>query len=155
MFSARICMILCAAFCYGAFTSSFVLAQGSSSVASESEQSLPRIKSNGKGLYYPDKAKRLSAEGRSLLAFNIDGRGRPKQITVESTDGSKLLTDYAVELLKNMVFDSPVAAATSSLENRPYRLSFVFELTPCGRLQHYGVSKDARISMCGSSIPAP
>jgi outer membrane biosynthesis protein TonB len=149
----RNCAILCLVLAGGASTLPFLLAEETPAAASQSQPSLPRIKSQRKRSYYPDKAKRLMAEGRTLLAFNIDKRGRPAQVAIEDTDGSKLLTDYAVEILNSMVFDLSAAPASLELENQRYRLSFVFELTPCGRLQHFEVPMDARMSMCGSSIP--
>ena len=149
----RYCVILCLVLASGASTLPLLLAQETPAAASQSQPPLPRIKSQRKGSYYPDKAKRLKAEGRTLLAFNIDKHGRPAQVAIENSDGSKLLTDYAVEILNSMVFDLPVAPASLELENQRYRLSFVFELTPCGRLQHFEVPLDARMSMCGSSIP--
>jgi TonB family protein len=149
----RNCAILCLVLAGGVSTLPLLLAEETPAAASQSQPPLPRIKSQLKGSYYPDKAKRLRAEGRTLLAFNIDTRGRAAQIAIENTDGSKLLTDYAVEILNSTVFDLSVAPASPELENQRYRLSFVFELTPCGRLQHFEVPKDAKISLCGSSIP--
>ena len=149
------CAILSLVLAFEGSAPPLLAAEDTPNVASQSQPPLPKIKSRRKGNYYPDVAKRLGAEGRALLAFNIDGRGRPVLVAIESTDGSKLLTDYAVEILNSMVFDTIVTPASAGLANQRFRFSFVFELTPCGRLQHFEVPEDARMSMCGSSIPAP
>jgi TonB family protein len=147
------CAMLCLVLATFGTTSPLLSAEDTPFVASASQPPLPKIKSLRRSIYYPDRAKRLRAEGRTLLAFNIDSRGRPVQISIESTDGSKLLTDSAVEILSGTVFNSAEVPAPPGLGSQRYRLSVVFELTPCGRLQHFEVPKDARVSVCGSSIP--
>jgi TonB family protein len=122
--------------------------------AAESQSSpvLPKIKSPGKGIYYPDQAKRLEAQGRILLGFGINDRGRATRISIESAEASKLLSDSAVAILKELVFERPAAPASAALGSEQYRMSIVFELEPCGGLQHFDVPKDARISVCGSRL---
>ena len=102
--------------------------------------------------YYPDKAKLIGAEGRALLAFNISRAGRATHISVENSDGSKLLADFAVTILKGDVFDLSETAESAYSPNTRYRISFVFELAPCGRLQHYDVPKKAQTSVCASRL---
>jgi outer membrane biosynthesis protein TonB len=57
------------------------LAQEEPSAVSQSPPVLPKVKSFGKGIYYPDQAKRLEAQGRILLGFQINDRGRATRIT--------------------------------------------------------------------------
>jgi TonB family protein len=116
---------------------------------SQSPPVMPKVTSHGKGNYYPDQAKRRNAQGRFLLGFTIDDRGRAAQINIEQTEGNKLLSDSAVALLKDMVFERPIAPDPAAVSQR-YRLSVVFEMAPCGRLQHFDVPKDAQMSVCGS-----
>src|ERR1700732_974087 len=111
---------------------------------------MPKVKSLGRGIYYPDQAKRLEAQGRILLGFQINDRGRATRISVESAEASKILSDSAVAILKEMAFEQPAAPASAVVGSEQYRLSVVFELEPCGGLQHFDVPKDARISVCGS-----
>jgi TonB family protein len=113
---------------------------------------LPKLKSLGKGIYYPDQAKRLEAQGRILLGFEINDRGRATQISIASAEASKLLSDSAVTILKELVFELPAAPASAVVGSLQYRMSIVFELEPCGGLEHFDVPKDARISVCGSRL---
>jgi len=115
---------------------------------------LPKIRSKGT-IYYPDKAKRLNAQGRFLLAFRINDHGRAAEIKIESAEGSEILSDSAVTIVKNLVFERPAAQASAVLGSQQYRMSVVFELEPCGGLSHFDVPKDARISVCGSRLPGP
>jgi TonB family protein len=112
--------------------------------AFESQAPLPRILARGV-VHYPEAAKRSRSQGRILLSFAIDA-GRAAQVVVETAEGGKILADAAVSLLKAMEFEQPTA-------NSPqYRLSVVFELSPCGKIKHFDVPEDARVSVCGSPI---
>ena len=70
----------------------------------------------------------------------------------ESAEANKLLSDSAVAILKEFVFERPAAPASTVVGSMQYRMSVVFELEPCGGLQHFDVPKDARISVCGSRL---
>jgi TonB family protein len=149
----KVCVLVCLGFAaplymsYGAF--------GDDAPAAESQSSvLPKIKSKGT-IYYPDKAKRLNAQGRFLLAFRINDHGRAAEIKIESAEGSEILSDSAVTIVKNLVFELPAAPASAVLGSEQFRMSVVFELEPCGGLKHFDVPKDARISVCGSRLRAP
>jgi TonB family protein len=148
----KVCVLVCLGFAaplcmsYGAL--------GDDAPAAESQSVLPKIKSMGT-IYYPDKAKRLNAQGRFLLAFRINDHGRAAEIKIESAEGSEILSDSAVTIVKNLVFERPAAPASAVLGSEKHRMSVVFELEPCGRLQHFDVPKDARISVCGSRLRAP
>jgi TonB family protein len=143
------CAILCLAILISLCMSYRTLADEVPAAESQSLPVLPKLKSLGKGIYYPDQAKRLEVQGRILLGFRINDRGRAKQISIESAEASKLLSDSAVAILKELVFEQPAPAASGSEQ---YRMSVVFELEPCGGLQHFDVPKDARISVCGSRL---
>jgi hypothetical protein len=53
---------------------------------------------------------------------------------------------------KGYLFDLPAAPVSATVGSEQYRMSVVFELEPCGRLEHFEVPKDARISVCGSRL---
>ena len=46
---------------------------------------LPKMKSS-KGLYYPDAAKRVGAEGKVIIGFDIAANGRATDISLISSD---------------------------------------------------------------------
>jgi TonB family protein len=148
----RACAILCLALLGSLCMSYRALAQEEPSAVSQSPPVMPKVTSHGKGIYYPDQAKRLEAQGRILLGFQINDRGRATRISIESAEASKLLSDSAVTILKEMVFERPAAPASAVVGSEQYRMSVVFELEPCGGLQHFDVPKDARISVCGSRL---
>jgi TonB family protein len=148
----RACAILCLALLGSLCMSLQVLAQEEPSAVSQSLPVMPKVKSPGKGIYYPERAKLLKAQGRILLGFQINDRGRAAEIKIESAEASKLLSDSAVAILQEMVFEQPAAPASAALGSQQYRMSIVFELEPCGGLQHFDVPKDARISVCGSRL---
>ena len=122
------------------------VAEETSAAEPQSQPALPKMKMRG-GIYYPDQAKRTRSQGRFLLEFAIDDRGKAAQINLERAEGDKILSDSAVALLKGAVFERPTAATSQR-----FRMSVVFELRPCGRLHHFDVPKDAQISVCGSPI---
>jgi TonB family protein len=148
----RACAIVCLALLGSLCMSYRTLAQEEPAAVSQSPPVMPKVKSLGKGIYYPDQAKRLEAQGRILLGFKINDRGRTTGISIESAEASKILSDSAVAILKELVFELPAAPASAVSGSQQYRMSFVFELTPCGHLQHFDVPEDARISVCGSRL---
>jgi TonB family protein len=148
----RTCAILCLALLGPTYMSCRALADEAPAAESQLPPVLPKVKSRGT-IYYPDQAKRLNAQGRILLGFNIDDRGRAAEIKIESAEGIKILSDSAVTILKSLVFELPAAPVSAALGSEQYRMSVVFELAPCGKLQHFDVPKDARISVCGSRLP--
>jgi TonB family protein len=147
-FGVLLCLVFAGALCVSHRT----LAQEESSAASQLPPTMPNVTSQGKGIYYPDQAKRLEAQGRVLLGFQINHRGRATRISIERAESSKLLSDSAVAILKELVFERPAAPASAVVNSEQYRMSIVFELEPCGGLQHFDVPKDARISVCGSRL---
>jgi TonB family protein len=146
----RACAILCLAVLGPTCVSYRILAQ-EPAAESQSPPVLPKVKSQG-AIYYPDKAKLLNAQGRFLLGFKINDHGRATEIKIERAEGSQLLSDSAVSILKSSVFERLAAPASAVLASQQYRMSFVFELAPCGRWQHFEVPEDARISVCGSPL---
>jgi TonB family protein len=147
----KACALLCTALAIPLSASSLALTDEVPATESQSPPVLPKIKSQG-GFYYPDKAKLLNAQGRFLLGFKINDHGRAAGIKIESAEGSQILSDSAVTILKSMVFERPAAPASAVVGSQQYRMSVVFELEPCGKLEHFDVSKDARISVCGSRL---
>ena len=148
----KVCVLLCLGFAAPLHVSYRALGDDAPAAESQLSAVMPKVKSLGKGIYYPDQAKRLEAQGRILLGFEINDRGRATQISIESAEASKLLSDSAVAILKEFVFERPAAPASTVVGSLQYRMSVVFELEPCGGLQHFDVPKDARISVCGSRL---
>ena len=152
MILIRACAILCLALLGPLCMPSPAFSDEIPAAESQSQAVMPMVKSLGKGIYYPDQAKRLEAQGRILLGFQINDRGRATRISIESAEASKILSDSAVAILKEFVFERPAAPASAAAGSEQYRISVVFELEPCGGLQHFDVPKDARISVCGSRL---
>jgi len=148
----RVFTILCLALIGWTMMPSAAVADETSVAEPQSQPAMPRMKVLG-SIYYPDKAKLTSSQGRFLLEFAIDGRGHVAQINMESAEGDKILSDSAVALLKGLVFERPSVPGPAMSQR--YRMSIVFELKPCGRLHHFDVPKDAQISVCGSPIGRP
>jgi len=146
MIFVRACASLCLALLVPVCMSHRTFADEAPAAEPQSPPVLPRIKSQGR-IYYPDKAKLLNAQGRFLLGFKINDHGRAADIKIESAEGSQILADSAVTILKSSVFERPAASGSQQ-----YRMSFVFELTPCGRLEHFDVPQDARSSVCASPL---
>jgi TonB family protein len=129
-----------------------VSAQDAQSDAPQS-LALPKLKKlPSNAIYYPDDAKRMGAQGRVLLEFGIDDKGHPTQVVIQKSDGDKMLAKSAVKILNGLVFDLSTVPDSEGRAGHQYRLSFVFELTPCGKLQHFDVPKDCEISVCGTPI---
>jgi TonB family protein len=152
MILVRVCVLLWLGFAGPLYMSDRAFADEAPAAEPQSPPVLPKVKSLGKGIYYPDQAKRLEAQGRILLAFEINVRGRATRINIESAEASKLLSDSAVAILKELVFELPAAPAAAVVGSLQYRMSFVFELEPCGGMRHFDVPKDARIAVCGSRL---
>jgi outer membrane biosynthesis protein TonB len=147
----KACALLWTALAILLSASSLALTDEVPATGSQSPPVLPKIKSQG-SFYYPDKAKLLNAQGRFLWGFKVNDRGRAAEIKIERAEGSQLLADSAVTILKSSVFERPAAPASAVLGSPQYRMSFVFELAPCGRLEHFEVPEDARISVCASPL---
>jgi TonB family protein len=150
MILVRACTILCSALLVPICTSSRAFAEEVPAAESQSTAALPRIGSAG-SIYYPDEAKRLNAQGRILLGFEINNHGRATHVSIESAEGNKILSDSAVSLLKAMKFERPAVPGPTGVPVQ-CRMSVVFELTPCGTLHHFDVPKNAQISVCGTPL---
>ena len=152
MILIRACAILCLALLGPLCTSSPAFSDEIPAAESQSQAVTPMVKSLGKGIYYPDQAKRLEAQGRILLGFQINDRGRATRISIESAEASKILSDSAVAILKEFVFERPAAPASAAAGSEQYRISVVFELEPCGGPPNFDVKHDARISLGRSRL---
>jgi TonB family protein len=151
MIFTRACAILCLALLLPPCMSARAFADDAPATESSSPPAIPKFKLRIGNDTYPDQAKRMNAQGRILLGFEIDNRGRAMQINIESAEANKILSDSAVSVLKAMKFELP-AVPGSTATSQQYRLSVVFEMTPCGRLHHFDVPKDAQILFCGTPL---
>jgi TonB family protein len=143
----RVIVIVCAM-----FLPLWASAEDTQSHAQQSP-ALPKIKKlRSNDIYYPDDAKRIGAQGRVLLEFGIDANGHATQVVIEKSDGDKMLANSAVKIVKGLVFDLSTVPDSEGRISAEYRLSFVFELTPCGKLQHFDVPKDSQIAVCGTPV---
>ena len=96
--------------------------------AAASQPPLPKMKST-KGLYYPDGAKRVGAEGKVIIGFDIAADGRATNIALISSDG-KIFEQPSMELLKSATFELPKGNDGQDIHEARYRLGLVFCLPP-------------------------
>jgi hypothetical protein len=102
--------------------------------------------------YYPTASLRLDETGRVVLRFAVGASGKaigPFTLDAEqSSNASQRLVAAAEEYLKDSSFDT----------RAPYKkmllASFVFELMPCGTLEHSAVH-DYTINLCRDRLPPP
>jgi TonB family protein len=78
--------------------------------------------------WFPVVAKRMGLEGRVLVGFDIDARGRAKNISVIWSENT-VFESSAVEILKGARFSLPSDWANSGASRR-WRLGFVYRLFP-------------------------
>lgn len=109
-----------------AFTSGVLADQPESEAARQSP--LPKIKID-RGLAYPDAAKRLGAEGKVILGFDIAADGRATNISLVSSD-DPIFEKPAMDLLKVATFELSKAENGELIHETRYRLGLVFCLPP-------------------------
>jgi len=104
------------------------------------------------GEYYANASLRLGETGRVVLLLNLDARGKAiEPLTVDegrSTRTSPRLIESAGKYLRDSTFD------TGPLYRKTVTLSFVFELAPCGSVEH-AMDADYRVSLCREQPPRP
>jgi TonB family protein len=90
---------------------------------------LPKLKSVGKGVAYPDAAKRVGVEGKVIIGFDIAADGRAINISLVSSDDT-VFEKPAMELLRSATFELPKRADGAIIHETRYRAGFVFCLPP-------------------------
>jgi protein TonB len=55
-------------------------------------------------LRYPPMARRLNAQGTTLVRVLVDAEGRPREVDVQRSSGYRLLDDAAVECARQALF---------------------------------------------------
>ena len=102
--------------------------------------------------YYAPASLRLGESGRVVVRFNLDARGKAiEPVTVDesrSTSTSIRLVATAQKYLRDSTFD------IGALYRKTVTVSFVFELTPCGSLEH-AADTDYQVSLCREQPPRP
>jgi hypothetical protein len=102
--------------------------------------------------YYPPASLRLDETGRVVLRFTVDASGKavgPFALDAEqSSNASVRLLAAAEEYLKDSSF------GTRAPYKKVLLASFVFELMPCGTLEHSAVH-DYTINLCRDRLPPP
>jgi TonB family protein len=101
--------------------------------------------------YYPDEAKRRGIEGTVLVEFNIDVKGKAKDLIVLRSD-QELFTKFAKDFYSSARFDVPGDWASSG--NAVYRFKFgmVFCLPPSSQPDAFPESPYPPIYVKGSSL---
>jgi hypothetical protein len=103
-------------------------------------------------VYYANASLRLGESGRVVVRFNLDPRGKAVEpVTIDesrSTSTSVRLVESAQKYLRDSTFD------IGTLYRKTVSVSFVFELTPCGSLEH-ATDVDYQVSLCREQPPRP
>jgi len=81
--------------------------------------------------WYPQRARRLSQQGRVLVEFGISSKGRAVDITVPSSEPAGVFDKTATTFVRAVEFDVPRDWEVSDASHHRFRLSFVFLLRPC------------------------
>jgi TonB family protein len=81
--------------------------------------------------YYPAPAKRLSQEGRVLVAFKISSAGRAVDIRIAAAEPQVVFDGTVTALIRGLEFTVPSDWEASGRSHREYTFSFVFRLSPC------------------------
>jgi hypothetical protein len=101
-------------------------------------------------VYYANASLRLGESGRVVVRFNLDPRGKAiEPVTVDesrSTSTSTRLVASAEKYLRDSTFD------IGPLYRKTVTVSFVFELMPCGSLEH-ATDVDYQVSLCRERPP--
>ena len=102
--------------------------------------------------YYPQASLRLGEAGRVVLHFSVSADG--KAVEPFTVDAGESIN--AVERL--VVTASDYLRESRFISRAPYRgiltASFVFELAPCGTLEH-SLTYDYTINLCRERPPPP
>jgi TonB family protein len=126
------------------------------SQADESAMRLPKIRSWGKVAYYPDAAKRRGAEGKIIVAFDIDPSGVTRNIALVWSDGG-WFDRMSLEQVAGLRFDLSQDPSARTRYAR-FRMGFVYCLPPSDIDESFGVDV-ATVIISGSRIagagPAP
>lgn len=104
------------------------------------------------GEYYANASLRLGESGRVVVQFDLDARGKAVEpVRVDesrSTSTSIRLIETAQKYLRDSTFD------IGSQYRKTVTVSFVFELTPCGSVEH-ARDVDYQVSLCRERPPPP
>lgn len=55
---------------------------------------------------YPEKARKSKTEGKIIISFTIDEKGKTANV-ISKTKEPKILSDYSEEFIKNIIFPLP------------------------------------------------
>ena len=81
--------------------------------------------------YYPEVARRYGQQGRVVLEFKINRRGRPVDPVIVETGPTPQFDDSARRLVKSLEYDVPVEWEQSASGDYRYRLSVKYRLFQC------------------------
>jgi len=103
--------------------------------------------------FYDPKAKRLNAEGRVLVAFDITPAGRAAKVSVLWTE-NELLVPSVEHLLADVRYDVPSDWATTGGMRR-WRLGIVFRLMPGSQVSDEFAIPVLKVYVTGSRVGPP
>jgi TonB family protein len=90
-------------------------------------QKLPELINHGPGVYYPEPAKRRSAEGRVLIGFKISPAGRVVDQRIVKAEPKRLFEKTSMDELGSWTFAVPKDWNTQ----RELTITFIYVLAPC------------------------
>jgi len=95
--------------------------------------------------WYPAKAKRSGSQGRVLVEFKIDAKGRPTDASVLESDAEVLLQTHSLKMLQATLFDV-ADPRFNPADETPFRVTYRYCLKPCAPLDPYERSNLITIS---------
>lgn len=81
--------------------------------------------------FYPSPARRLSQEGRALVAFKVSSTGRAVDIRVSAAEPKGVFDKAAIAFMRAVEFDVPGDWEPSGGAHRELTFALVFRLQPC------------------------
>jgi len=90
------------------------------------EEGMLPIKRHPEKEYYPPHLKRLGIVGRVSLAYSVNAKGRPENISMRFSDHDDL-EKAAKSMLQDIRFKVPSDWVDSGGSSRRYRLGFIFQ----------------------------
>jgi TonB family protein len=92
---------------------------------------LPQFSVQLEDLTYPGSAEKAGIQGRALVAFTINKRGRVDGPVIVSAEPAVPFADAALTAIKQVRFEVPSDWVASGGPTYQYQLSVLFKLSPC------------------------
>jgi TonB family protein len=92
---------------------------------------LPDMKLELNSAFYPSVARESRTQGRVLLAFNINKRGKVEQENVVQSEPAGTFDESAIRVLKKIKFTVSDDWDEKAGPLQRYRLTVLFKISPC------------------------